>query len=343
MKLYRYRPLSEILFKELLYSEIYSASPIELNDPLDLNGQLNFFSKNEPEINELVNFIFRKIFIVHISNRDYDLAKSAMDSARLQQLASYIMVDFSNRSSNVITKRDLFDILSRFFYENPPTVKGLERFEIEELFHILDTLFLQFLNNSSITSFTESGTNFLMWSHYASGHTGICLEFEVDNNQQTLNSNMHRFPMISSEPYEGKFIEWEENIKKVKYSTSLATLRFYDYLPIFYNEGDVDLMNLSKSYWHQYANGVENVFLEKLLPWSDEKEWRIVHVSFQEILPEERILKFNSKALTGIYFGSKASDRTQDRVRKAIEKSICTPVFYKCNVDGTRGISVKKI
>lgn len=343
MKLYRYRPLSELLFKELLYSEIYLASPIELNDPLDLNGQLNFFSKDEAKIKKLVDFISRQLFMVHISSRNYSLVKDTKDKTYLQQLASYITEDFSNRSSEIITKNDLFDILARFYKENPPTIKKWEQFEINELFHTLDVLFSKFLNNSTVVSFTENRTNFLMWSHYASGHTGICLEFEVTKNQKTDNSNIYNFPLISNRPIEGEFIEWETKIKQVKYSPSLTTLNFYDYLPVFYNEGDIDLMSLSKSYWHKYANGVENIFLEKLSPWSDENEWRIVDVRFQTTLPEERILKFNSNALTGIYFGSKTSSRTQARVRKAIEESMCNPEFYKCNVDGSRGINVEKI
>lgn len=60
MKLYRYRPLSELLFKELLYSEIYLATPRVLNDPLDLNGQLNFYTNNENDIKSLTNFLFKQ-------------------------------------------------------------------------------------------------------------------------------------------------------------------------------------------------------------------------------------------------------------------------------------------
>ena len=41
-KLYKYRPLSEFLFKELRYSELYFASYVELNDPLDLSVRINF-------------------------------------------------------------------------------------------------------------------------------------------------------------------------------------------------------------------------------------------------------------------------------------------------------------
>jgi len=342
MKLYRYRPLSELLFKELRYSEIYSASPVELNDPLDLNGQLNFFSKDKSKINELVKFISNQMFILHMTNKDYDLAKTTMDSIYLEELNSYLTSEFSDRSNEVITKNDLFDILSNLYKKNTISLNELEKYVIDELFHRLDVLFSQFLNNSSVTSFTENNTNFLMWSHYASGHTGVCLEFEVNNNGHTIN-NICNFPLTSIRPYDGRYIEFKINIKKVKYSTSLATLDFYDYLPVFYNEGDVDLMNLSKSYWHQYANGIENIFLEKQSPWSDEKEWRIVDVKFQETLPEERISHFKSDTLTGIYFGSKASERTKVRVSKAIEESMCKPIFYKCNIDGTRGIGVEKI
>ena len=42
MRLFRYRPLSPLLFKELRYREVYLASAAELNDPLDLNAQIDF-------------------------------------------------------------------------------------------------------------------------------------------------------------------------------------------------------------------------------------------------------------------------------------------------------------
>lgn len=128
----------------------------------------------------------------------------------------------------------------------------------------------------------------------------------------------------------------------VRYPTSLSKLKFYDYLPDFDNAGDVDLMNLSKSYWHQYADSIENIFLEKLGPWSEEKEWRLVDVGFQETMAEDRILKFNSNVLTGVYFGAKSSEQTQARVRNILEHANNSPVFYKCSIDGTRGIGIEK-
>lgn len=330
-----------MLFKELLYSEIYLASPIELNDPLDLNGQLNFFSENEAEIKGLVHFLSKQMFRMHMSNKNYCLAKGSMDHTAYKQLGSYITANFSNRNSDIVTKEDLFEILSRFYQENPPTIKELETFEVEDLFLSLDTLFAQFLKNSAVACFSETYSDFLMWSHYASGHTGICLEFEVSVDKK--DSNTCDFPVICPEPIDGEIIQWAEQVKRVEYPDSLTSLKFYDYLSIFDNEGDIDLMNLSKSYWHQYADGVKNIFLEKLAPWSEENEWRIVHVNFKETFPEDRILKFKRSALTGVYFGAKASEQTQNRVREITEGRNNNPLFYKCNVDGTRGIDVEEI
>ena len=337
MKLYRYRPLSEFLPKDLLFSEVYLASPMELNDPLDLNGQLNFFTECEAEIRALVRFLFTQSLV---SLGQVDLAKKLMDLMSYDHIGSYIMAEFSSRNSGIVTKSDLFDILLRFYGENAFTEEELEKLKAEDLFSTLDDLFTQFLNNSSVACFSESNTNYLMWSHYASGHTGICLEFEMDADPE--NSNTCHFPLLSNVPFEGKYIEWVGNVKRVSYPTYLSKLKIYDYLPIFNNAGDVDLMNLSKSYWRQYARGIENIFLQKLAPWSEEKEWRLVYVSFHESMPEDRILKFNSSALTGVYFGAKSSEHTQIRVRNILEKSNNNPLFYKCNVDGTRGIGIEK-
>ena len=69
-----------------------------------------------------------------------------------------------------------------------------------------------------------------------------------------------------------------------------------------------------------WITGIENTFLEKLVPWSAEQEWRIVHVNFQETMPEDRILHFNNSALTGVYFGAKASELTQKRVKNILDK-----------------------
>jgi Protein of unknown function (DUF2971) len=338
MKLYRFRPLSELLFKELLYSELYLASPKELNDPLDLNGQLNFFSDNEDDIRALGQFLLFEAMCN--SGEHIDLTKKLFQMRSSETLGSFLTNEFTNYNCGIVTKSDLFILLEKFFDENSLVEKELKKLDKELLFSSIDALFSRFLNNSSVVCFSENISNFLMWSHYASSHTGICLEFDLEVNKN--NKDMCFLPLLSSQPIEGEYIEFKENIRRVKYLPYLTKLEFYDLLPIFSNVGDIDLMMLSKSYWHQYANDIKNIFFEKLLPWAEEKEWRIVNISFQETLPEDRIIKFNSKALSAVYFGAKCSEKTQDRIRNILERS-SSPAFYKCHVDGTRGVVFEKL
>ena len=338
IKLYRYRPLSEILFKELRYSEIYFASPEELNDPLDLNGRLNFYSDNEEKTRAIARFLAGRMFVAlfssggSVSERD----KAAVYLLRSNDLEQHMSAEFSKCTGSVVTKSQLFEILLKFVRDNGVIDKSSKELLESTTLTSLDEIFSQFLSSSSVACFSSSCSNFLMWSHYASGHTGLCLEFEVEIDPAI--SDLGRFPMVSHKPIDGKFIKWTIDVEAVQYKDALSRLDFYDYLRIFNNVGDVDLMTLSKSYWHPYAGGIKKLFLEKLRPWCDEKEWRIVLVRFCRELPDERLLKFNHEALTGVYFGAKASRTTKARVRKILDTKAGNPKLYNCSVDGTRGV-----
>ena len=338
IKLYRYRPLSEVLFKELRYCEIYFASPQELTDPLDMNGRLNFFSSGQEKIRALARFIAKRMFGTLFSSggRGSEKEKAAVYLLHSNDLEQHISVEFSRCKGGVVTKSQLFEILLTFVRDNGAIDKDAKALLEATTFTLLDEIFLQFLSNSSVACFSKNWSNFLMWSHYASGHSGICLEFEVELDP--VNSDLGRFPLVSDKPIDGKFIEWAMDVEAVQYKAELSRLDFYNYLRIFGNVGDIDLLHLSKSYWHPYAEGIKTMFLEKLRPWRDEEEWRIVNVSFRKELPEERLFKFNHEALTGVYFGAKASRSTKARVQKTLETKTGNPTLYNCSVDGTQGV-----
>ena len=350
MKLYRYRPLNQLLYKELLYSELYLASSEELNDPLDLHGQLNFFSEDENRIKALVGFLSKQMFMLcfsygGLSDTQISMFVGVKNLFNFERLGKYIVDEFKKYDNKIITKNDLFEILFSYYNEkisNTAFMEALGNSRAEELFDSLDKLFAQFLSNSRVVCFSKNHTNFLMWSHYASGHTGMCLEFEVDIDKD--DSNIGYLPvtlpahLLSKTDLDPKTFSWKEKVSAVRYPASLSKLNFYDFLPIFHNKSDVDLVNLSKSYWHPYARRIENSYFEKLEPWRDEEEWRIVNVSFKDTIPEEQILRFDDDALTGVYFGAKSSISTQKRVKNIIKYTNCAPTYYQCSVDGTRKI-----
>jgi len=283
----------------------------------------------------LVLYLSRNDYELNLTSRTLDLLRHPDD------LGCFILDQFSIGSRTVIDQSDLHEILSEYLDDRARIEKRMARFLATELFSDLNESFAQFLGNSSAVCFAKSSTNFLMWSHYASGHAGVCLEFEVD--VEDANSGVGRFPLVSPWLHDGKRLAWKENVKAVRYTNSLARASFYDLLAAFDNEGDVDLMNLSKSHWRSFADRIEPLFLQKLEPWHEEEEWRIVHVGFQEETPERRLLTFDDQALTGILFGAKTPQTIRSRVQDIFEPSEDKPVFYRCSVDGTRGVVPRKL
>jgi hypothetical protein len=120
-----------------------------------------------------------------------------------------------------------------------------------------------------IFSMTQHRDNLLLWSHYANGHTGFCLEFD----SLKLNSCIDE-----------KFIKL--NIKlflfKVNYDTNFPII----------NPCEVAMEEMYKM-----------MFLTKSNDWSYEDEWRIIFLDGsnkkEPITPE---------CIKNIYFGLRASD-----------------------------------
>ncbi|MBY0506072.1 MAG: DUF2971 domain-containing protein [Bryobacteraceae bacterium] len=333
MKLYRYRPASELVFKELRYSELYLASRDELNDPLDLNAQLNFFQRTNDETRVLARFLQGQAFIAHSVSRGIDDGGRMLKLMTVERLAPFLRRSRKSAQVDIMAKKDLFDVL-RDFYRECNTDQGVVGLDAEELILFLDGLFGNFFNHSAVACFSERPDDFLMWSHYAGGHAGVCLEFEaeIDNEDEDLA----HLPVLGYGSLGRDCIPYKQDIRRVRYGAELTRLDFVDFLPVFQNAGDIDLINLSKSYWHPYAHKLKGLFLEKLDPWSYEKEWRIVDVNFQSTLSEDRICNYSPVALTGVYFGARVSETTRQRVNRILSQYPNQPRRYHCHVDGTR-------
>ncbi len=334
MKLYRYRPLNDFLFKELLYNELYFASPEELNDPLDLNGQLNFYTENEDKVRGLIYFLSKEMMMWALSSEHYNLVKEIQKIQGLEEFKLSLLECFSGFKGKKVSKEEFYRVLSSLL-QTYLSESDFIQFNIKSFVLVLNKTISQFFNNSSVLCFSESCTEFLMWSHYASSHTGICLEFEVEQDE-----NKFMFPMTIYKPeYNSQEIVFRREVKKVSYPKELKNLSIYNFLHVLNNKEDIDLVNLSKARWHGYADEIESAFLQKLSPWVDENEWRIVDVEFKKSYPEEKILSYFNN-LTGIYFGAKSSHQTQKRIKEIFQSKKSKPIFYNCVVDGTKGVVI---
>lgn len=328
MKLYKYRPINQSLFKELLYREIFLAKYSELNDPLDMSSFIDFKPRNKEDVRNLVHFVIYDYLIHNMRyvneeiNEQKKLEKLRIvakinDIREKVERGDWIVDAFENelaKYEEFVTIDDLCATIEELYNIYPSELDYFEKTnEFKKEMEFLRDLFL---NNSATACFTETNNDFLMWSHYADRHAGICIEFEL----KRLNDSSCEIPIDLEIPYENEpdIIKTEvlsESVRKVKYIERPIYTNFYEFLPVFVNYGDVDLHHLSKSYWHPYAKKLENLFLCKLKHWEYEKEWRIVEVEFKKgSFPENRILKYNRDALSGIIFGSRTTKENKHRI-----------------------------
>lgn len=323
-KIYRYRPLTDFLFKELYYRELYFASYCELNDPLDLSARINFRPINEHQVECLIHYLLKTSIVL--------LLEGSSDSIReySQKLMEFLenkelKKKFCERLYNNLIDSDFNKDFLPYDIVEKNVIAISKEFKIEirlaEIKNELLRLTKVFLENSYATCFSKTHTNFLMWSHYASKHSGICLEFSLEHEG--------KFPYILIEErkldkgeYSKRYSEvklkgylfWD-GIREVEYHKNPPSINFYDFLPVFESEGDCDLMALSKSRWHGFAHGLERVFSIKTLPWKYEKEWRAIGISFGKSKePEERIRHYPIEVLTGIYFGIRTPEIVKYRI-----------------------------
>lgn len=337
MRLYRYRPLNGFLFKELKYREIYLARYGELNDPQDLSCTINYHSLEKEYVGALVHLMFMELALSR-EPEDFLILKDLFSD---ECLGEFLLERFTGVEGNKIYEENLREVMSVFYALH---VTG--RFpshktpRVSELFDLLSNLTSSFLKNSSVACFSETYDNFLMWSHYASGHSGVCLEFEMEPADNDGKLSQCKILTEFGKLYKGEPMEYWTHLNRVHYNSEVTDLNFYDYYQVFANKGDIDLMNLSKSRWHYYADEIKKIFVQKLDPWSEEKEWRIVNVEFQPSMPEDRILKYTEDSLKAVYFGANTDIDNQLRIANIVGKDV---QYYQCSVNGTKTLDTNKV
>ncbi|MBA4853875.1 DUF2971 domain-containing protein [Emticicia sp. BO119] len=328
--LYKYRPLNDLLFKELYYQELYFSSYSELNDPLDLSVRIEFRPTEINQIESLFWFLFKTTLKI-----------SPEKIADNEKLNNRKLLAFNkNKKLRTVYKELLFDKLNQLALNQEfisfdklenillstsnaiPFKLDISNFQVE-----IKRLTTKFLENSYITCFSERNDNFLMWSHYASKHYGICLEFTLENSglfpykiSKYKNHNKEEYLKRISERQVEETIFWER-IGKVKYQDKQPYINFFDFIPVFDNEYDCDLIGISKGWVHEYAYELENAFLTKTTPWAYENEWRGININFDERKdPEERIYHYPLECLTGIYFGMRTPEEIKKRIYKIFNR-----------------------
>jgi hypothetical protein len=339
--LFKYRPLSEFLFKELFYQELYFASYFELNDPLDLSARIEFSCEKSEQVEYLLFFLLKTTLFFNdtlIKNNKLNKQKMLAFYNNKNRVSEFKQAIFENINEMKENKDRIWqDDIENIIIMTCKKFNFDFQFDLDSFRTELKRITSKFLENSYAICFSESNNNFLMWSHYASNHSGICLEFSLENSgyfpfisKARRNFDFEKYKQILSEWDLKTYMYWDR-IWKVTYENEQPFINFFEFSPVFENEHDCDLIRFSKSWTHYFAFQLQRVFSIKTKPWEYEKEWRAIHINFgNSEYPEERIRHYPLESLKAIYFGMRTPDNAKNRIYNIFNRQHKELKYFEC-------------
>ena len=165
----------------------------------------------------------------------------------------------------------------------------------------------------------------LMWAHYASGHSGICLEF---SNIKAQDKHLK---------FERNEIDYKEygkiDIKYLQFSVGLVLSHIehkWDFL-----SRHIVIQGLQDIYTKKF----KAIYNTKLDAWEKEYEYRISIA--KKDLPNQK-LAYKAECLKSITFGAKTPQCKQREMIRIVKNKNPNIRFYKVEIDENRGVLVRK-
>ncbi len=352
MKLFRYRPNNDLLYKELKYQEFYFASYNELNDPFDLIINLDFTARKVHQIDYLIFFLYKTTQKVteELSEFNNDnllkFKKFIEDKTenRLQEKFKTILFERIRRNNDKKFDNIFVNQIMIMLNEVSLELKLEFKFSLSAFEDEYNRITKKFLQNAYILSFSETYDNFLMWSHYSSRHSGVCLEFTLKGEGVLPFKKINRGKMEIVKENNVKTSQWSViknlysfKVGQVEYFKSLPFMNFFDLKDLFKNENDLEKSQLIKFNINEYIKWIEMLLKRKTLYWEYENEWRAVKIDFDKKYnnPEDRIRHYPLGLLSGIYFGVRTTQKDKDRIFSIYKNTTTKITLYNSKlVDG---------
>ena len=185
--------------------------------------------------------------------------------------------------------------------------------------------------------FMSDYSNSSVWGHYGSKHSGACLIFstEVDNERNFIKlKGINGWSSTHGETrgwfnLELKKINYEKNQRTIDFFRSLGGLTFSTINSMWYysSEGERSIcashMLDSEDEWRAaYWDNFYSDLMIKTKDWSYEKEYRLILSSSLIDLSEssKRVLNYEFSTLQGIIFGINTKHEDKLELIKIIEK-----------------------
>lgn len=343
----------------LLYDEFFDIFNDEINK---ISNERKYISVDELAIylSDILSFIIELIDYI-VSNKT---KKINDDKKNLTKKDFNTSIDFFIENYN--DDKKVFE----FIHSKKTTIKIIETSNYIATRFVNDyikTLKKLVSANELIACFSDNADNFLMWSHYADSHKGICLIFNtIEHNNlpsillsehNTKSYNYYAFYKVKYELY-NQSINFFSNI----HSTTQSIYRDFWYIDnylipegsksMFYHEDTYDIFdeesikkyNKNNKFFNQYLEKVTFQILFKLDYWKDEKEYRLVTFDFINQIQNinGKIYKYNFDSLNGIIFGTNTPFEEKISIiniikNKCIKENRKNFNFYEMQIDETSG------
>lgn len=267
-------------------SEEYNHKALYIGLVGNIDEAYNYFNES---LNLNINNTFHLYNVIYILLNKNSHFKNYFDDS----MNKIINIDFNIENDNIYTlyKYRNIDIntlnliteekvkISNFNYFNDPA-DPIIKLQIKELPEIKDMI-----NKIKICSLSSEYDNFLMWSHYANEHKGICIAYDVSKvkeyNKTILKKVIYTKKIQIYKPYnhifENPILNEEKNFislfylkhKNWKYEKEYRIITYEDYdfinLPIkaiyFGMNADINHINLVKNFIKD-----KNIELYKMKP-----------------------------------------------------------------------------
>ena len=252
-----------------------------------------------------------------------------------------------NLPQRAVWKNEIINILKevyeRFYQQNSRHIEfkiaeyleQLKKFAIKEL---LVCCFSKFEPTNERNCIDLSNNEILMWTHYASGHSGICLEFsDIIAQDENLQDKLKH-----------KDIDYEKsenyNIKNLQFSVGLALSN--DAIKMNFLPDRLWLKDLEDIYTEKY----KYIYNTKLESWKDEKEYRY-SILKADLIDSKGLLtqklKYDFRRLKSITFGERTPQNERDEIMETINKK-CEKynhkvAFYEVYIDDSCGKFKRKL
>lgn len=188
IKLYKYQSFSPYALRNLKNNCLYFNDPFEFNDPYDTT---QFVEVEKLSQEAAVNLFFTEENskeITALYRKFDDNSISQMEFFKFIKLISVVLKPFKkaieshiNLSNPEVENKYVESLFVEAEFNNQKeTIRKILFSSIDEL--IASTLELvrkEKINSKGVSCFSEKVNDLLMWSYYADGHRGFCLEFDT--------------------------------------------------------------------------------------------------------------------------------------------------------------------